>query len=518
MKIQLEHLKKELAEIVKLCGMSLSLVSFRRFGLAGLLLILALLPSRAAAHPLDEFYQVTFISVAPNRVSMIIELYSGVLVAPTLLPLVDPDGDELITNGEAQAYVDRFIDDLAFQIDGTALRLEPAKLEFPTVLDLRAGIGVIRFQLGIDLPPDHRGPHRLFYENNHLPDVGLYVVNALSDDPQWVDIARQERSLDQRSVELDYVVDPAAPLNFGSSGSTAEIDLPNEVSQGQRDLASYLYRDDLSPLLMMAVIGLSIVLGGLHALTPGHGKTLVAAYLIGSRGTVKHAVFLGGIVTFTHTASVIVIGLLALLASQFIVPNVLVPALEIASGLLVVALGLQLIRARWGSYARPGEAQRLADHDHAYAHRHGLPHHHGPHDHQPDHQHDHHHHSPHHDSDHHDHAPHHHLPPDEIKLGDLLTLGISGGLVPCPEALGIMLIAVGLNRILLGLGMVVAFSFGLAAILIIIGILLVRAGSWLNRLSGAGQRWQALLPLASALIVTLLGFGIMLKGLWPYFQ
>ena len=90
--------------------------------------------------------------------------------------------------------------------------------------------------------------------------------------------------------------------------------------------------------------------------------------------------------------------------------------------------------------------------------------------------------------------------------------------MPCPEALGIMLIAVGLNRILLGLGMVVAFSFGLAAILIIIGILLVRAGSWLNRLSGAGQRWQALLPLASALIVTLLGFGIMLKGLWPYFQ
>jgi ABC-type nickel/cobalt efflux system permease component RcnA len=98
----------------------------------------------------------------------------------------------------------------------------------------------------------------------------------------------------------------------------------------------------------------------------------------------------------------------------------------------------------------------------------------------------------------------------------LLALGISGGLVPCPEALGIMLIAIGLNRIMLGLGMVVAFSFGLAAVLIVIGILLVRAKSVLDTASRAGQRWQNLLPLVSAVIVTVLGLGIMLKGLWSY--
>ena len=89
------------------------------------------------------------------------------------------------------------------------------------------------------------------------------------------------------------------------------------------------------------LLGLSLagVLGGLHALTPGHGKTLVAAYLVGSRGTVGHAVALGAIVTFMHTASVIAIGLLALFASQYIVPDVLVPALTILSGLLVVWSG-----------------------------------------------------------------------------------------------------------------------------------------------------------------------------------
>jgi ABC-type nickel/cobalt efflux system permease component RcnA len=206
----------------------------------------------------------------------------------------------------------------------------------------------------------------------------------------------------------------------------------------------------------------------------------VAAYLIGSRGTTGQAIVLGSIVTFTHTASVIAIGLLALLASQFIVPNVLVPALELLSGLLVVILGLRLLKNRWQSSKR--------EHSHHHPHNHSHSHE-------------------------HDHT--HHLP-EKVTMGDLLTLGISGGLIPCPEALGVMLIAIGLNRILLGLGLIVAFSFGLAAVLIVIGFLLVRSKSLLGRLSGLGGRWQKWLPLASAIIVTGLGLGIMAKGLLAY--
>jgi ABC-type nickel/cobalt efflux system permease component RcnA len=103
-------------------------------------------------------------------------------------------------------------------------------------------------------------------------------------------------------------------------------------------------------------------------------------------------------------------------------------------------------------------------------------------------------------------------------MRNLLALGISGGLVPCPEALGIMLIAIGLNRILLGLGLVVAFSFGLAGVLMIIGILLVRAKSLFDRFGDQEGRWQALLPLVSAMIVTLLGIGLVVKGLMPYLK
>ena len=125
------------------------------------------------------------------------------------------------------------------------------------------------------------------------------------------------------------------------------------------------------------------------------------------------------------------------------------------------------------------------------------------------------HHSHHHAPGEHDHDHHHDLP-EQVKLSDLLTLGISGGLVPCPEALGIMLIAIGLNRISFGLGLVVAFSLGLAAILIIIGVLLVRSKSLLDGLGHYGERWQTLLPLISAIIVTLLGMGIVARGLMSY--
>jgi ABC-type nickel/cobalt efflux system permease component RcnA len=117
--------------------------------------------------------------------------------------------------------------------------------------------------------------------------------------------------------------------------------------------------------------------------------------------------------------------------------------------------------------------------------------------------------------DHGDGQVHTHLPPATgLTLGSLVAMGVSGGLVPCPEALGIMIIAIGLNRILLGLGLIVSFSFGLAAVLIAIGVLLVRSRALLERFGGLGsRRWSTSLPLGSAMIVTVLGIGITVRGL-----
>jgi nickel/cobalt transporter (NicO) family protein len=265
---------------------------------------------------------------------------------------------------------------------------------------------------------------------------------------------------------VDYTTASDAPTTSGGAAEASADGAGSSIPERQQRLVGYLRESVASPWLLVVGLGLSALLGGLHALTPGHGKTLVAAYLIGNRGTIRHAAALGGIVTLTHTASVITVGLLALLAGQYILPDILAPALEVGAGLVVVALGARLVRARWRT--RGGH--------------------------------------------HHDHGHHHHVP-DNVRPVDLLAMGISSGLVPCPEALGVMLIAIGLGRIGLGLALIVAFSFGLAAVLIAIGILLVRCKSRLDRLGKPGSPWQRLLPLASAAVVALLGVGILVNGL-----
>jgi len=338
-------------------------------------------------------------------------------------------------------------------------------------------MGTIRLQVAAKAPEGVTGDHSLSFRNDHQPVNSKYLVNAFEKSRE-VEIAQQDRDQLQHAIRVDYAIDPQT--SSGSSDSAdpstedtgADLGTTADVSDRAQWLASYLYEPAPSPWLLVVGLGLSALLGGLHALTPGHGKTLIAAYLIGSRGTVKHAAALGGIVTFTHTISVIGFGLLALLASRVLVPDILVPVLETCAGLLVVALGVRLIRERF----------RL---------RGGYHYHH-----------------------HHDHD-HQHLPKD-VKPSDLLAMGVSGGLVPCPEALGVMLVAIGLNRIALGLGLIVAVSLGLEAVLIAIGVLLVRFRGVLGRVGKPKSTWRQWLPLVSAIIVTMLGVGIVLKGLVSY--
>jgi ABC-type nickel/cobalt efflux system permease component RcnA len=219
----------------------------------------------------------------------------------------------------------------------------------------------------------------------------------------------------------------------------------------------------------MGALATAFLLGAAHALTPGHGKTIVAAYLVGSRGRVWDAVLLGAVVTLTHTASVFALGLGTLYASQSVSLDRIYPILAMLSGALVAAVGVWLLIVR----------VRAARHD---AH----PHHHHPHSH------------PH----PHSHADHDHGEPSA--RGGVLSLGISGGLVPCPEALVVLMISVSLRRLGLGLALLVVFSLGLAAVLIGIGVAMVMAAPAVRRLSGE-NRFTRALPVASAAVVTFLG-------------
>ena len=221
--------------------------------------------------------------------------------------------------------------------------------------------------------------------------------------------------------------------------------------------------------LSAGVIALSLLLaafwGAAHALTPGHGKAIVAGYLVGSRGKPRHAVALGLIVTVTHTIGVFALGIVTLALSAFIVPEQLYPWLTLVSGLLVIGVGASVLRSRIKARRR----------------QHGHHHHH----HQHDHEHD---------------------------LRGLLGVGVAAGLLPCPSALVVLLSAIALHRVGLGLALILAFSVGLAATITGIGLVAVLARRAFGRLRLDGPLVRAL-PAVSAAVILAVGIGITLNAL-----
>jgi nickel/cobalt transporter (NicO) family protein len=280
----------------------------------------------------------------------------------------------------------------------------------------------------------------------------------------------------------------------------------------QDALARLLHQPEITPWMVAAAIGIAFALGAAHALTPGHGKTIVAAYLVGSRGTLKHAAFLGAMVTFTHTVSVFLLGMATLFLFQYIVPENITRVLGAVSGLSIVAIGAWMLYKRLGGTGHT----HSHDHEHGHSHSHDHDHHHHDHDHDHDHQHDHDH--PHEHT--HDHGTHTHSHmPEDVSWSGLAALGASGGLVPCESALVLLLSAIALRRVGLGLVLLVAFSLGLAIVLMGIGVLVIYAKNLLPESSRTGGnpffRWM---PVASAAIVLVLGLlmtGVSLGWIQP---
>ena len=221
---------------------------------------------------------------------------------------------------------------------------------------------------------------------------------------------------------------------------------------------------------MLLALMAAFAFGAVHALSPGHGKTLVAAYLVGTRGTPRHAVFLGLMVTFTHTVSVFALGLVTLYLSRFVLPETLTPILGAISGLTIVWVGATLLYRRTIGRTAPPTT--------AFAHHHG------------------------------DGRVHTHIP-DEVSVGGLIALGASGGLVPCPSALVLLLTSVSLGRVALGLTLLAAFSAGLAVVLTAIGLAVIYARHWLPDSTTLG-RSKALryLPAASAAFIVCVGLAM----------
>jgi nickel/cobalt exporter len=407
---------------------------------------------------------------------------------------------------------------LEIAVDGKRLtpRFESAHL---TVSDGAGNMPVYRIAAKLSAPAK---PGHLMFRDPNYPDrtgwkeivvrpaEGAVLRNsdapsedkssALSAYPQDPTVAPPQMLAAQVAWSAPTRAAVAAPVAPPAQVTQTSVTPPGNSAPGSvvrgDFLSQLLGRKDLTSRLIFLGIGVAFVLGGTHALSPGHGKTMVAAYLVGAKGTFRHALILGGTVTFTHTISVFALGFVTLFLSQYILPQTLYPILGAISGVTIMWLGATLLYKR---------VHRLTHHHHGHSHEHVHEHAHAAaaaqHSHSHPHLHQHHHHD-------HDHGPggHSHVPEGEISLGSLLALGASGGLVPCPTGLVLLLSSIAIGRIGLGLTLLTAFSAGLAVVLTSIGLLVVYAKQWLpESQKTASSPFFRIVPVFSALAILVIG-------------
>ncbi len=492
------------------------------------LIALLLLPVAAGGHPLGNFtinrYSRLELGADQVRVRYVVDMAE----IPTFQERarIDLDRDGAIDAVERERYLAETVTALQSRlhltVDGESPPLQPREpqLEFPPG---QSGLQTLRLSLWFTARLPRQAVWQVEYrDDNFAGRMGWQEivvlptsVRLLASSAPTQDLSNELRNYPQDMLQSPPAVDRAevrfAPVTAARQENGSDIAPVTTAGQsiqgrGSDRFTQLIATPELSPGSIALAVLMALAWGAAHALTPGHGKTIVAAYLVGARATVRDALFLGATTTITHTAGVFLLGLLTLFASRYIVPEQLYPWLEAISGLLVIAVGIALLvrRLHWHSH----------DHVHPHVHEHNPCYHHDHHDH--DHHHDH----------SHDQAGHSHLPPGAdgapVTRRSLLALGVSGGLLPCPAALVVMLGAIALNRVGFGLLLIVAFSLGLAGTLTAIGVLMVRAKTVLERMSAEG-RWLSRIPLnrqliqalpaVSALFIVLVGTGVTLTAL-----
>lgn len=174
-------------------------------------------PPVATAHRLDEYLQATRVSLAPDRVVLEIDLTPGVDVAPLIFALINTDRDGRISVAEGKAYARQVLKDVVLEMDGRRQHLELAGNEFPSFQEMSAGIGTIRIEARATVAAGDPGPHSLFCQNNHRPDIGVYLVNALVPASAQIEITDQHRDVRQRCMRLGFNVTSGAVPSVLSS-------------------------------------------------------------------------------------------------------------------------------------------------------------------------------------------------------------------------------------------------------------------------------------------------------------
>ena len=450
-----------------------------------------------AAHPADEINERDLVHIKPDGITIEMAISAGALTVRRLWADADTNGDATLDTQEREAYGTMLARGIHVTTDSTAVALT----YLPGTLDMKSTERDFTLQgadaTGATVTAQFAAP-----------------FNGL-DAPHEITITVQHYTHVEYGRPAELYPDATAPLGVivqGGSDVTLRITTmpgglvapppiiappphnPNHLAVAT--LQRFVRAPSSSLAFSLLGLGIALLLGALHALTPGHGKTLVAAYMIGSKGRIRDAVTLGSVVTATHTGSVIAAGVVMLIFSRSFAPDHYLHWIELGGSICILGLGIALLPSRVTAARSHGhhhvhrQAAGAGVVEHEHVHVDGTRHSHGwfgatPHEHPP--------------------AAHH-------DLRSLLALGVGGGIVPCPDALAILLIAIAAGHIITGIIILLGFSAGLAAVLTGLGILLTRVRITRivpTRLVGSFSIAQWL-PVISALMIVLIGLG----GLW----
>jgi len=449
----------------------------------------------AAAHPMGNFAICHYarLQVDPNAVRVHYVIDMAEIPALTEKDTLDSDHNGSISPAEKSAYLAARATQLASGVTLTINNTPAALTLLSSDVRLSPGAGGLEtLKITLDWSAaTPSGPRGIAWEDrNYLSRTGWKEIVAANGDAEVLSGAAAfsvDRSRGLSVYPRDVVPPQDTEAHFSAAPGTAPASsaaAPTATRDATpRDLFTQaIATRALTPGIMLAGLLVAFVFGAFHALSPGHGKAMVAAYLVGSRGTARHAVTLGLIVTITHTLGVFALGLVTLFASRYVVPEKLYPILSAISGLAVFGVGVWLLVSRLRGV--PGSLHHTHEHSHNppddHRHGHGHGHGHGPGQHT------------------------HDVPDGPITLRSLLALGISGGIVPCPSALVVLLSAVALHRIAYGMVLITAFSVGLASVLIGIGLMVVSTRHWFERFP-VSEGLLRRLPVVSAAAITLIG-------------
>lgn len=470
--------------------------ALRRLSAAALLagiFVIALAPP-AAAHPLGNFTVNRFSGIEVGVGSVTIEYAVDMAEIPTFQErtALDGNGDGAIDPAELRRYADltatRLRANISLRTDGEAseVTIESASARLG---DGQGDLDVLRVDASFSAAI-HAAATRIEYRDDNFEErIGWKEVVASAAGEQGIassTVPARSISDGLRAYPKDELSSPpdvsSASLSLapgaaaGSSDATPSPDSSDGTGGGLGERFTGLVGHDLSPMFLVFALLVAMGAGALHALGPGHGKSIMAAYLVGTEGRLRHAVAVGVAVSLMHTASVVVLGLVVLGASRLFTPEAVFPWLSLISGVVVLSLGTYLLRARLG-------ATRSAAHDHVHDHSH-------------DHDHGH--------SQGHGHSHHHHAPAvSPTSWKGLGAIALSGGLLPSPSALVVLLGAVALHRVAFGVVLVAAFSVGLAGALTIVGALVIKARAFAAR--RFGSRVTVQLPVLSAAAIVVIG-------------